>query len=89
MSKYFWEIGVLLIIVVTDYISLAVSLSNTITTAFLLGDDPVRHILFLFNVFFAIIFFVLKLMGLCESNASIEKIICNLNDTSFFKFPNL
>ena len=47
LSKYFWETGKLPDDSNnTEYISFAMSLSNTVTLMFLLGDGLVRHNLF-------------------------------------------
>ena len=75
MPKYFWEVGVLPDDSInTEYISLAMIFSNTITIVFLLGDGLVRHIFFR-HFFRYHLFFVSKLVGLRESIASIENYI--------------
>ena len=85
--KYFWEVGLLPDDSSnTEYISLAVSFSNTITPVFLLGDGLVRSNFFQ-HFFCYHLSFVSKLMELRESIASIENPIYYLNDIGFLKFP--
>ena len=86
--KYFWEVGLLPDYSSNaEYISLEVSFSNTITPVSLLGDGLVRRNFFQ-HFFRCHLFFVLKLVGLRESIASIENPIYYLNDISFLKFPS-
>ena len=55
---------------------------------FLLDDGFVRHNFFQ-HLFRCHLFFVSKLVELRQSIASIENIICYLNDIRFLKFPRL
>ena len=87
LPKYFWEVGELPDDSSnTKYISVAVSLSNTITL-FLSGDGLVQHIFFQHVIRYHLIF-VSKLVGLRESLASIENTIYYVNDICFLTFPS-